>query len=90
MATCIVSYIDLDGLKHTVEVQATSLYEADALSISSFRKHDIFPAGLAKLEIEVRSSITHTITVKQLEDWLKVRPRSPKEMITKERLSAML
>jgi hypothetical protein len=90
MATCIVSYVDMDGIKHTVEVEASSMYEAAALSISSFRKHDINPAGLAQLNIEIRQSVTHTLSVKQLEDWLKVRPRTPKEMATKERLRALL
>jgi hypothetical protein len=90
MALCIVSYVDMDGLKHTVEVEAGSMYEAAALSIQSFRKHDIYPAGLAELNVEIRSSITHTLTVRQLEDWLKVSPRTPKEMATKERLRSLL
>lgn len=80
----------MDGLKHTVEVQASSMYEAAALSISSFRKHEIYPAGLAELNIEIRSSITHTLTVNQLENWLNMRPRTPKEMATKERLRSLL
>ncbi|MFN2578260.1 MAG: hypothetical protein ABR607_11275 [Pyrinomonadaceae bacterium] len=90
MATCLVTYVDMDGLKHTVEVQAGSLYEAAAVSISSFRKHNLYPAGLAELQVEIRSSIVHTVTVRQLEDWLKTSPRTPKEMITKERLRALL
>jgi hypothetical protein len=90
MACCIVTYVDLDGLQHTVEVQAASLYEAAALSISSFRKHDIHPAGLAQLKVEIRSSIVHTVTVSQLGHWLNTTPRSPKEMATKERLRGLL
>ena len=34
---------------------------------------------MAQLEIEIRSSIVHTLTVKQFEDWLKAGARSPKE-----------
>jgi hypothetical protein len=90
MPTCVVSYVDMDGLRHTVEVEAGSLYEAAAVSISAFRKHDIYPAGLAELNVEIRSSITHTVTVRQLEDWLKQSPRTPKEMATKERLRALI
>jgi hypothetical protein len=90
MPTCIVSYIDMDGLRHTVEVEASSLYEAAAVSISALRKHEIYPAGLAELNVEIRSSITHTVTVRQLEDWLKQTPRNPKEMAMKERLRALL
>jgi hypothetical protein len=90
MACCIVTYVDLDGLQHTVEVQAASLYEAAALSLSSFRKHNIHPAGLAQLKVEIRSSIVHTVTVRQLEHWLSTTPRTPKEMATKERLRGLL
>ena len=90
MPLCLVSYVDMDGVRHAVEVEAGSMYEAAGLAITKFRKHDIRPAGLAQLEIEIRSSIVHTLTVKQLEDWLKAGVRSPKEAVLKERLRAML
>lgn len=90
MPTCIVSYVDMDGLRHTVEVEAGSLYEAAAMSISAFRKHEIHPAAPAELNVEIRCSITHTVTVRQLDDWLKQTPRTPKEMATKERLRSLL
>jgi hypothetical protein len=80
----------MDGMRHAVEVEATSVYEAAVFAITKFRKHDINPAGLAQLEVEIRSSITHTLTVKRLEDWLKAGARTPKEMATKERLKALL
>jgi hypothetical protein len=28
MAACIVSFVDLDGVRHSVEVEAEGLYEA--------------------------------------------------------------
>jgi hypothetical protein len=87
---CIVSYLDMDGVRHTVEVEADSMYEAATLAITKFRTHDIRPAGMAQLEVEIRSSIVHTLTVKRLEGWLKAGARSPKEMATKERLRALL
>jgi hypothetical protein len=31
MPTCIVSYLDISGIRHTVEVEADSLYEAVVL-----------------------------------------------------------
>ena len=90
MASCIVSYLDTEGLRHTVEVEAESLYEAAALAIRTFRQHDCEPGQASRLEVEVRSSVIHTITPKKIRDWLIRNPRSPKEAAVKERLRALL
>ncbi len=65
MPTCIVSFVDLDGVRHSVEVLAEGLYEAAVLGLSAFKKHDFQPGGLTHLEVEVRSSITHTVVVQR-------------------------
>lgn len=90
MAVCIVSYLSTDGLRHTVEVEAESLYEAAALAIRTFRQHNCEPGEAARLEVEVRSSVVHTITPMRLHEWLTGGARSPKEASTKERLRAVL
>ena len=90
MAACIVSFLDLDGIRHSVEVEAEGLYEASVLGICAFRKHDLQPAGLTQLEVEVLSSVTHTLTVNKVQDWLKRGVRSPKEAVLKERLRGLL
>ena len=40
MPLCLVSYVDMDGVRHAVEVEAGSMYEAAALAITKFKKHD--------------------------------------------------
>jgi hypothetical protein len=35
--TCLVSFTDSEGIRHAVEVEASSLYEAAALAIGEFR-----------------------------------------------------
>jgi len=90
MAACIVSYVDVEGLRHAVEVEAESLYEAAALAVRTFRQHDCAPGELSKLEVEIRSSITHTVTLKKIHSWLQGGARSPKEAVTKERLRALI
>ena len=90
MAHCIVSYVDLDGVRHSVEVQAGGLYEAAILGLSAFRKHEIEPGAMAKLEVEVRSSIMYTLTVKHAKEWLQRGVRTPKEAVLKERLRELL
>lgn len=90
VASCIVSFLDTEGLRHTVEVEADSLYEAGVLAIRTFRQHDCEPGQASKLEVEVRSSVIHTITPNRIYDWLKGGAKSPKEAVMKERLRALL
>lgn len=90
VATCIVSYLDIEGLRHTVEVEADSLYEAAVLAIHVFRQHGCEPGQAARLEVEVRSSVIHTVTPMRVREWLNGGAKSPREAITKERLRALL
>jgi hypothetical protein len=96
---CVSGLHDLLGGSHrhfrkmlfsAVEVQAEGLYEASVLGICAFRKHELTPAGLTELEIEVRSSVTHTLTVRKVQDWLQRGVRTPKEVVLKERLRSLL
>jgi hypothetical protein len=74
-----------------VEVQAESLYEAAVLAMSSFRQHDCPLGPASQLEIRVTSpSVTHTVTVKKVGDWLDGGARSPKEKLAKERLRGLV
>ena len=90
MALCIVSFVDLEGVRHSVEVQADGLYEAAVLGLAAFRKHKVEPAALTQLDVEVRSSVVHSITVSKVQQWLQRGVRSPKEAVLKERLRAIL
>ncbi len=90
MRFCIVSYLDTEGLRHSVEIQADSLYEAVVIAVRTFREHDCEPGEVSKLEVEIRSSVTHEITLKKVRQWLNGGARSPKEAVTKERLREML
>lgn len=71
-----VSYLDTEGLRHTVEVEAGSLYEAVALAVKTFRQHDCEPGGLSQLEVEIRSSVIHTVTLKKIHDWVRGSEKS--------------
>jgi len=86
MASCIVSYLDSEGLRHSVEVEAQSLYEAAVLAVRIFKQHNCQPGEGSRLEIEVRSSVTHTITLKKIRDWLNGGAKSPNEAVMKQRL----
>lgn len=90
MAKCFVSYLDLSGIRHQVEVDAGSMYEAAALAIKAFREHDCEPGALSQLEIEIRTAVTHTLTVKKLREWLNGGAKTPKEVVIKDRLKELI
>ena len=90
MAKCVVSYLDLSGIRHQVEVEAGSMYEAAALAIRAFREHDCEPGALSQLDIEIRTAVTHTLTVKKLHEWLNGGAKTPKDVVMKDRLRELV
>ena len=90
MAKCFVSYLDVSGIRHQVEVEATTMYEAAALAIKAFREHECEPGQLSQLEVEIRTSVTHTLTVKKLREWLNGGAKTPKDVVMKDRLRELI
>lgn len=90
MATCIVSFVDTLGFRHTVEVQAESLFEAGALAIRAFKQNGCPPGYVSELEVEIRSPVKHIVTPKRIQEWLEGGAKSPKEAVMKERLRELL
>ena len=89
--TCIVSFSDTDGLRHSTEVRAETVYEAVVLASRAFREHDCTPGPASQIEVDVRSpSVTHTVTMRKVREWLDGACKSPSEKVTKERLKALL
>jgi hypothetical protein len=92
--TCVVSFVDSTGIRHSVEVAAESLYEAAALAVREFRSHpwvdDVEP-GVVTLSISVKPpASTHEVSVKQLERWIASTRRSPRETAQKSRVRDLL
>ena len=81
-----VSFIDPGGIRHSVEVEAETLFEAAALGISRLKK-DGWTGALGpgtRLDIEVREpSVRHSVTVLQVRRWAEAGPASPKETLRK-------
>ena len=90
MASCVVSYVYTNGLRHSVEVDAESLYEAAAMAIRVFRQHNCEPGHGSKLEVEVRTSVVHTLSPKKLYEWLDRGPNMPRDVAAKERVRRLL
>ncbi len=73
-----------------MEVEAESLFEAAALAIRTFKQHECEPGFITKLDVEIRSRITHTVTRKRIHEWLQGGAKSPREAVLKERLRELM
>jgi hypothetical protein len=91
---CKVSYGDLNGVEHTVEVTADSLYEAVAQGLRVFRENDwISEVGRGQATISVAVShpeVNHKVRIQDFELWLESQGRTPAEMSLKARLRELL
>jgi hypothetical protein len=86
---CKVTYKDLDGVLHSVEVTAESVYEASVLALSALSKHEwvehVGPG--TRLEIQIlEPGVAHLLLVAQLRAWLDRPTTSPAESVKKRKL----
>jgi hypothetical protein len=84
---CRVSFTDPNGVDHSVEMLADSLYEADGLGLSLLKKDGWVkqePAPLTRILEEVREPATeHSLTLQQLRKWTQSSATSPADRISK-------
>jgi hypothetical protein len=86
-----VSYTGSDGIRHSVSVQAETLYEAVVLAIRTFREHDCGPGAGSDLEVESLSpGVTHTVSIGKVQAWLASSAKSLSDKIMKERVKGLL
>jgi hypothetical protein len=97
VAFCRVSYRDIEGIEHAVEVTAGSLYEAVALAVARFRSDDgwaMCPPGPG-CEFHVKvfpdSPVTYSIPLKRVEAFaLHGTVAGPQDILRKERIRELL
>jgi hypothetical protein len=90
---CTVSFVGTSGIRHGVDIEAESLYEAAVKAIARFREDPwMEQVGTAtSIDIEIRESATkHRVTLKQVESWLVSASSSPHIASKKVRLKMML
>ena len=93
--TCVVSFTDLTGIRHSVEVAAESLYEAAAMAVAEFRRHPwtdgMEPGAVTRLAANIKvPKTTHEVSIRQLEQWIAQTPKSPSETVHKARVRELL
>jgi hypothetical protein len=94
LKSCAISFTDLQGSRHTVEVTAESLYEAAVLGLKALRSDHFLedpPSAATRLEIEIKHpSVRHALTVQQLRAWLDRGSTNPAELVKRKRLKSLL
>ena len=94
LRTCRVTCRDAQGVEHTVQVTAQSLFEAVAQALRVFREHDWSDepnSSSASVVVRIKpAEVEHRVRIKDFQTWLESAPRSPVEMALKRRLRDIL
>jgi hypothetical protein len=92
LRVCTVSFQGVSGIRHSVEIEAETLYEAVVVAVTRFRR-DIWGEAIGRgtpLDVEVREPSTrHSLTLQQVERWLAASS-APYEASKKAKLKLML
>jgi hypothetical protein len=97
VACCRVTYRDIEGIDHSVEVEADSLYEAVAAAVNRFRRDDCWcmdaPGSACHLSVKMLKDapITYTVPLKKVVDFaLHGTAKGPSEILRKKRIKELL
>jgi hypothetical protein len=88
--TCKVTCRHAEGVEHTVQVTAQSLYAAVAQGLRVFREDDWAEApgrGASTVVVSVKKlEVEYRVRIRDFQNWLESAGRSPAEMALKNRL----
>jgi hypothetical protein len=92
--SCKVTIEDMNGVRHTVDVTAGSLYEAVALGMAAIRT-DEWVTGIAQGLNAVKVRVTnvpveHEVRLMDFTKWLDRNGGSPREMSDRKRIRSIL
>src|ERR1700758_5384293 len=92
--SCRVTIQDMDGVSHTVEVTAATLYEAVAPGLAAIRGNEGV-AGIAQGLNVVKVSVAdvrveHEVKLMDFTKWLERAGGSPREVSDRQRIRAIL
>ena len=93
MARCCVSFNDTNGIPHSVEVEADSLYEAVAVAVSEFRADSMTedPGPMTEFTVAIhRPPVEHKIRLNQVEKWTESTRDGPAGIIKRQRVRSLL
>jgi hypothetical protein len=92
--SCRVTVQDIEGVSHTVEVAATTLYEAVALGLAAVRGNQ-WVIGIAQGFNPVKVRVTnvpveHEVKLQDFTKWLDRKGGSPREVSDRNKIRDIL
>jgi len=92
--SCRVTITDREGVAHSVEVTASSLYEAIALGLVALRSSSwvtAIPDGFAPVKVRVTDvPVEHEVKMKDFTQWLDRLGNSPKGVMDRRKIREIL
>ena len=92
--SCRVTIQDMDGVSHTVEVTAATLYDAVAQGLAAIRGNEWvggIAQGLNVVKVSVADvRVEHAVKLLDFTKWLEKPGGSPREMSDRRRIRAIL
>ncbi|MGC2769686.1 MAG: hypothetical protein WB607_29600 [Candidatus Acidiferrum sp.] len=92
--SCRVTIRDIDGRTHSVDVTAATLFEAVAQALAALRRDEWvagIPGGLNVVHVSVGSvRVDHEVKMADFERWLEKPGKSPREVVERQRIRAIL
>jgi len=84
----------MDGVAHTIDVTAATLYEAVALGMAAIRTDEWvtgIPTGLNTVKVRVTNpAVEHEVRLMDFLKWLERNGSSPREITDRQRIRAIL
>jgi len=94
LRACRVTICDMEGIKHTVEVTASSLYEAVALGLVAIRDQDWageIAEGLNTVDISVTTvPVMHSVRMQDFNKWLSQKGGTPNDISQRKHIRQIL
>jgi hypothetical protein len=92
---CSVSYSDVEGIVHSIDVDADSLYEAVAIAVAQFRDDHLNPSApvpMTEFTVAVhRHPTEHKIRLSQVTKWAeRTTKEGPAGITTRQKVRALL
>jgi hypothetical protein len=92
--SCRVTIQDMDGVSHTVEITAATLYEAVAQGLAAIRANE-WVAGIAQGFNIVKVSVVdvrveHEVKLMDFTKWLEKNGGSPREVNDRQKIRSIL
>jgi hypothetical protein len=92
--SCRVTVADMNGTSHTVQISASTLYEAVARGLTAIRGNE-WVAGIAQglnvVKVSVSSvPVEHQVRMQDFTNWLERKGGSPRELADRERVRSIL